>query len=300
MPVSNTCSILGWMTEAVSPAGAGQDTRNLRRGTGSAELEAIIGDTAPRGHQGFLPLVDALAPLVPGGALRPGSSLHVTGAAGATTVALGIVAGPCRAGGWLGCVGFPQLGWEAATELGLPLGNVVDVELTAPSSSSPSSSFSSGQGDPSGTRGSAAASVLAAMVDAFDIVLCGPAVPLGDAMLGRLRARARERGVVLVGVTPAMGRSSTRWSRCDVELKVRNTRWNGLGQGWGTLSERRITVEVSGRGVLARPRVHELILETPLLSGRGSGPVLRRAGGTPEVADATGGSGPREWLGRAV
>ncbi|MEZ5239459.1 MAG: hypothetical protein R2716_11145 [Microthrixaceae bacterium] len=203
-------------------------------------LEAIIGDTAPVDPQALLlPLADSVGHLFPGGCLRRGSAVRVSGADGATTLALALAAGPCRSGAWLGCAGFRDLGWEAASQVGLPLRRVVDV--------------ASGE-----------APVLAAMLDTFDLVLCGPQVSVGSRMWERLRARARERGAVIVAVDAPRDRADRSCLRSDVDVTVRSSTWEGLGSGWGNLSGRRIAVEVRGRGAMARPAVLEVLL--------GSGP----------------------------
>lgn len=207
----------------------------------ASSLPIALGGTVPAGLQtGGFPLSDATRHLLPTGGLRPGSLVQISGSAGATTMALALLAGPCRAGAWVGCVGFPELGWEAAGEVGLPLHKAAVVVM------------------PGDSRRELWAKVMAAMVDAFEIVMCGPGVLVGSATARKLRARARERGSVLVQVTawnpdPRSG-PVVAWGEGDVVVRVLKSRWEGLGQGWGKLSRRTMVVQVGGRGPLSRPR----------------------------------------------
>jgi hypothetical protein len=204
-----------------------------------------------------LPLSGALEDLLPAGSLPRGSVLEVAGGPGAVTLALALASGPSRTGSWVGCVGFPHLGWEAAAEVGVRLDRLVAV---APS-----------------TR--QWATVVAALLDAFDLVVCGPGPVPAAADLRRLRARARERGTVLVGVTcdalRGGGARTTGWPSVDARLRVEHCRWDGLGDGWGHLGARRLSVVAEGRGALSRPRRVEVVLGE---DGR-LHPASRQAGG---------------------
>lgn len=222
---------------------------------GRSDLESIIGDTAPVGMDAaLLPLSDTTAHMLPGGGLRRGSTIVVSGEQGVTTVSMALAAGPCRAGAWMGCTGFPELGWDAASEVGLALERVVSVDLHGSDRDVAGVSRIRGtdrKGGGSWTK------VLAAMVDAFDVVVCGPAVSMDSRLSDRLRSRARERGTVVLRMAPGLDR---RGFSCDVEIKVTGFHWEGLGMGWGGLRGRSITVEVGGKGSLARNRVCEVSL----------------------------------------
>jgi hypothetical protein len=144
-------------------------------------------------------------------------------------------------------VGFPELGWEAAAEVGLPLQKAVAVGL------------------PGDAHSELWAKVMATMLDAFEIVMCGPGVVATASTVRKLRARARERGSVLVQVTARGPDHHTspvsRWSEGDVVLRVLESTWEGLGQGWGSLSRRTMVVQVGGRGSLSRPRHCEVTFD---------------------------------------
>jgi hypothetical protein len=181
-----------------------------------------------------LPVVEALAPLLPDG-LRRGSAVAVDGGAGATTLALSLAVAASAAGSWTAVVGAPWLGWAQALELGLAPERTLVV-------------------DPPRERW---ATAVAALVDAVDVVLVAGARP-NPADVRRLLARARERGAVLV----AMPR--TEWPGAEVRLTVGSSRWIGPeSHGAGRLLARRAEVVASGRGAAGRGRQATLWLPGP-------------------------------------
>ena len=187
--------------------------------------------------QRCLPVVEPLEPLLGGAGLQRGSVVSVTGppGAGATSLALSLVAGPSASGSWVAAVGLPWLGLPAASEAGVNLGRLALVPAPEPA---------------------AWAGVVAALVDAFDVVLLRPDRRARPSDARRLAARARERGAVLVLLGPTGG-----WHEGpDVVLRIDRTRWEGLGDGHGRLRARRMRVEATGRRRAARPRTVELTL----------------------------------------
>lgn len=221
------------------------------RGATIAQLRELVDRARPvaLAHERTLPVLPSLEPLLPGGALRRGQVVAVAGGPGGTTLALALLAGPTRAGSWVACVGAPQLGWQAAAEVGVDLERTVVVRP-------PERSW---------------VEVVAALVDAFDVVLCGPQHRPGAPEVRRLAHRARERGSVLVAlgdprVTTAAGlarQAERSWASSDVRLSVVAGEWEGPGRGWGHLRARRVTVSAVGRGELARPRRVDLWLPGP-------------------------------------
>jgi hypothetical protein len=170
-----------------------------------------------------LPVLPELADLFPEGGLRRGSTVTVSGG---ISLALALLAGPSQAGSWCAAVGLPSLGLVAAAEVGIALERFPLV--ARPGDDWPA--------------------VVAALVDAVDVVLVGLPrhVRSGDAR--RLVAKARDRGAVLVtsGGSKALA--------ADVRLTVAASAWEGLGEGHGLLRARRIDVVASGRGAAARER----------------------------------------------
>lgn len=196
-----------------------------------------------------LPVLPALSGLLPEGGLRRGSVVSV---AGATSLALALVAGASAAGSWCAAVGLSSLGLVAAAELGVALERFPLIAA------------------PPRARGAVGwSTVVAAVLDATDVVVAWPPpdVRAGDAR--RLAARARERGAVLVlalggGGARASPRAAVPWPEgVDVRLAVSRARWEGLGQGHGRLAGRRVEVVIGGRRSMARERRAWLWLPAP-------------------------------------
>lgn len=209
-----------------------------------AELASRIKPVSMAGEQ-LLPVLPALSPLLPAGGLRRGSVVTV---AGSSSLALALAAGPSAAGSWCAAVGRPALGMVAAAELGVVLERFPSVPAPA-----------------AGAGPGSWAWVVAALVDAFEVVVAWPpsrtSVRAGDAR--RLVVRARERSAVLVVAVAEDGTGlvSPGWPEApDVRLKVARREWFGLGEGHGRLRARRVEVVAGGRGSAARERMVPLWL----------------------------------------
>ena len=148
----------------------------------------------------------ALAGLVQ---LRAGGSYSVDSA----SLALALMAGPSRAGGWCAVVGVTDFGAEAATALGVDLSRTVLVP----------------------EPGDRWLDVTAALVDVATVVVVRPAGQVPERVAEKLGARLRKRSAVLV----AWG----DWPRCEVRLTTREPVWSGVGEGHGHLRSRRLVVE---------------------------------------------------------
>ena len=211
------------------------------------QLRELVDRTRPvsTAEQRVLPVLPAVESLLAGRGLQRGTVVQVNGGAGATSLALAVAAGPTRAGSWVACVGLPELGWAAAAASGVELERLVVVRPTERSW----------------------ATVVAALVDAFDVVLCGLDRSPSAADVRRLQARARERGAVLVvvgGTAGSVGPARRSWpDAADVDISVVRSEWSGLGEGWGSLHSRRITVETGGRRGMRRGRRIDLWLPGP-------------------------------------
>ena len=102
--------------------------------------------------------------------------------------------------------------------------------------------------------------MVAALLDAFDVVLAGPPRDLRAADARRLTARVRERGAVLVATD---GRGMAWPEPAEVRLTVTSATWEGLGRGHGLLRGRKVEVVTGGRGAAARERRVQLWLPHP-------------------------------------
>ena len=201
------------------------------------ELREIAGRVAPVALAGdqVLPVRTDLEELFPRRGLKRGSVVGITTSSGpgATALALATLVGPSQQGSWTAVVGVPEVGALAAGEAGIDLARCALVP------------------DPGPTW----PTVVAALLDAIDVVLLAspPRVRTADAR--RLSARARERGSVLL----VLG----RWPEGpDVRLEPVAATWTGLGDGHGALRSRRLEVVAGGRGAAARERRVQVALPT--------------------------------------
>lgn len=217
-----------------------------------------------------LPVLPALAGLLPWGGLRRGAAVEIgTSLVGqgrapgrqqamtATSLLLALLAGPSQAGSWCVVVGMPDLGLLAACEAGVELSRLALVP----------------------TPGDDWVKAVAALVDGFDVVVVRPpttgatsvaadgrraTTPRGHQVAlaadgRRLAARARHRGAVLVCLGD--------WPGAEVRLTATARHWVGADDGHGHLTARQVAVRAQGRGAAARPRQATLWL--PTLSGAG-------------------------------
>lgn len=168
-----------------------------------------------------LPVSPAVEEILPPGGLKPGSTVGVTGV-GATSLALALIARLTEES-WTAAVGLPQLGLNAAAELGVSLDRLVVVP-------DPEEQWTT---------------VLAALIDSFDVVLAGKTVARSRDV-SKLSARVRERDALLVVVG--------RWPQNDLTLQGTTAKWYGIGRGHGHLRTRTIDITVSGRGAASISR----------------------------------------------
>jgi hypothetical protein len=230
-------------------------TLGSSRASNPAEL---VGPGTTLADERLLPVVPALQPLLPGQGLRRGTTVAVGRSA---ALALALVAGASAAGSWVAAVGLPDLGIVAAAESGIALERLTLVPAPGPRSW---------------------ATVVAALLDAVDVVLVRSPAGLPAGQARRLAARARERGAVLVPLGA--------WSApADLRLAVVASDWHGLGQGHGSLQARRVEVVATGRGAATRERRLPLWLPAP--DGTIAPATLTLAGDAGALA-AAGSGGP--------
>ena len=130
-------------------------------------------------------------------------------------LALAMAAGAARAGAWIGFAGLPEVGWEAAADLGIDLERTVAVPFP----------------------GEHWLSVTAALVDVIGVVVARPPGQVREAEAGRLAARLRQRGATLI--------VDGAWPRAALRLTTVTNNWQGLGSGHGHLRGRQVQVEIS-------------------------------------------------------
>ena len=175
----------------------------------------------------MLPVVPALADLLPGAGLRRGSVIAVHDS---TSLLFALLAEATAAGAWAAVVGVPSLGVVAAAEHGVAVSRLALVPRP----------------------GAEYAAVMGALLDGVDLVVTDPR-SVRPEVARRLAARARNRGSVLV----ALG----QWPAADVEFHCTPGAWAGvLDRGAGYLRSRPVEVHVRGRGAAARPRSASMLL----------------------------------------
>lgn len=230
-----------------------------------AQPGAVRVATEAPATSGVLPVAEALRPLFPAGGLRRGSAVEIAvredavavgprgrraseggyaerPGGGGCSLMLALLAEASVAGSWCVLVGAPGLGLTAAAEAGIELSRFALVPAPGP----------------------AWARAVGALVDGFDLVAVRPPVDLAATDARALTARARHHGAVLLSLGP--------WPGAEVRLVPVRSRWEGLGDGYGRLSARRMQIQAAGRGTAGgRPRTAELWL--PAAEGRAAEPA---------------------------
>jgi hypothetical protein len=204
------------------------------RAASAARLAAVVRPTAPPSSR-RLPVADALATLLPDGALRRGTTLVVTGATGHGTTSLGLslLSAASAAGHWCAAVGLDDPGVVAMVELGVDLLRVVFVPRP---------------------RGAWAVAT-AELFEGVDVVLVRPPARVAHTAARRLSSKVRDRGVVLV----ALVEHRDDWPVPVASvLEVTDAEWRVDGR----LAGRRAVVRATGRGI-ERPRLASLWLPGP-------------------------------------
>jgi hypothetical protein len=179
----------------------------------------------------LIPTHPAIAELLPGGGLKQGAMYSLENSA---TLLLALLSGPSAAGSWCGVVGVPEFGIEAAASFGIDLDRLVLVP----------------------SPGDQWLAVTAAIADVLTVVVAKPPRRAGDASLARLSARLRQRGSTLI----VLG----NWPQTEAMLSLSDSSWSGIGNGFGHLTARQVTVTVSTRAG-GRPRSARLWLPDPEL-----------------------------------
>ncbi|MHB1508886.1 MAG: hypothetical protein ACYCST_02150 [Acidimicrobiales bacterium] len=224
------------MTSAAS-AGAAARTGGI---PGGAELQRLGTRLRPASLAGehLLPVTAALQGVLPVGGLMRGSTVLVDAqrAAGATTLALELLAGPSQGGYWCALAGAAKVGCLAVAERGIDLSQLVIV--------------------PSLGAADRWMQVLATLFDSVDAVLFAPKTAVRPSDARRLAARSRDRGSVLV----VLDHEKSWPGPSDLHCTVTSSVWSGLSRGHGLLSSRSYQLEVSGRGAAARPLLTSLQL----------------------------------------
>lgn len=235
------------MTIAAGALPTGVDARleGVRRVQGDVRW---AGSSAARS----VPVPPALAELLPGRGLAPGSAYTVT----TGSLLLALLAEPSREGSWCGVIGLPEFGAEAAEQAGLNLGRVALVPRP----------------------GERWFTITAALAEVLPVVAVRPGGRVRDADAARLAARMRNSGAVLLVAGP--------WPRAEAALSTSAAHWSGIGAGHGCLTARSVLVTVASKRL---PAPRQARLSLPDAAGRlsaapddaGLAPTLVRPGELP-------------------
>lgn len=179
-----------------------------------------------------LRLISELADLLPGGYLRPGTSLEIKAGIGQTSLLLHLLSAPTARGSWATIIGFPDINAHAAVECGVALERLAFIPDPGPSW----------------------LTITAALLDAVDLVVLSPPCECRPSDARRLLALARQRRSVLILIDGNTHRGPRNrpprrlWPETpDVVLTTVGNKWHGLGQGHGCLNDATITVNATGR-----------------------------------------------------
>lgn len=195
-----------------------------------ALASGLLRPTAPQ-----LPVSPALHTVLPDG-LRRGSTISVLGS---VSLVLALLAAASEEGAWCVLVDLPPISAEAARDHGIDLARLPLVPAT----------------------GSNWTAVVGALLDAFDVVVARTPARLSDSELRRLASRARQRGAILMPYLGGVDQDSgCRWPLADLRLTAELGAWSGIGDGYGRLVQREVTLTVAGRGQAAQPRSTTVLL----------------------------------------
>lgn len=216
------------------PTGLVPSPPRTHEGPSPAEREAAEAD--PLDAHARRPVPEPLAPLVPHGTLRAGSSLAVTGCA-STSLLLALAASAAGEDAWCAIAGMPHLGLRSALDAGLDPCRLAIVPDAAEQT----------------------AQVLSALIDGVGIVVLGPELPLTPVLWRTLTGRARTRDALVLAAAPP--------GRADLHLRAASIGWDGLGRGSGRLRRRRLALTAEGRGIAGHREVEVLLPEVRGLVG---------------------------------
>ncbi|WP_205678951.1 hypothetical protein [Brachybacterium endophyticum] len=210
---------------------------------GSGPAPAPVSVPSPAETSARVPLPPPLAPLVPHGSLRAGSTVAVDGA-GSVSLLLAMAASACGDDGWCALAGLPDAGLRAAHDAGL------DPERLALVTATDTEAMPQ------------LPQVLSALVDGVGVLVLGPRLRIPPSLRRSLTDRARAHDTLVLTADPS--------GRADVRMRIEEESWEGLGQGTGRLRRRSLRVRSAGRGIpegsaidIVLPEVHGLIAPAP-------------------------------------
>ena len=170
---------------------------------------------------GVIPVSPVIDTLLPEGGLVPGATYSVSPHVSAMWA---LIAHATSNGHYVATIGRPHLGFRAAVEYGVSLDRLIVIPRA----------------------GQHWWSTVVSLIDVVSIIVAHPEGPLpSPAVRDTVMARARERGCALL--------VTADWPQPHGRISVDNTRWDGLGHGWGVLASHTFTLSYHPRrGVASR------------------------------------------------
>lgn len=180
-----------------------------------------------RSEDTVLPLHPALAELLPDQGLQTGTVYSVSPSPSLILALMGAVS---QRGSWCAAVGMPTLGLEAAGSFGVDLSRLILVP----------------------SPGQRWLAVVSALAEVVPLIAVSPGSAVRDADAARLSARLRDRGCTVL--------ATSTWPQSEGLISLHDPHWSGIGEGWGLLSDRTVTVTAQTRST---PRPQSLRVQLP-------------------------------------
>lgn len=206
--------LVGASSEASPLAGVA-----LTGGAAQVRKASDLGEVA----DSLIPVAPQLRPLFPRGGLERGATCSVRADLGAMSLLVNLLAYPLAQEKWVSMIGFSDCAPLAFEEASMGFGPTRVPDLLRRLVMVPDPSIDAGE-------------VVGAAIDSMDVVVINSSVlKLAPRVLGRLTARLRSSGAALVVLGSAQGQA-------EVECRVIEQRWFGLGRGQGRLRAQELYV----------------------------------------------------------
>lgn len=180
-----------------------------------------------RSDDAVLPMPPALQDLLPERGLHTGAVYSVSPS---PSLIFALMSAVSQRGSWCAAVGMPTLGLEAAASFGIELSRLILVP----------------------SPGERWLAVVSALAEVVPLIAVSPGSAVRDADAARLAARLRDRGCTLL--------TTSSWPQSEGLISLHDPHWEGLGEGWGLLSDRTVTLTAQTR---TTPRPKSLRVQLP-------------------------------------
>ena len=173
-----------------------------------------------------IPVPGPLAGIFPAGGLRPGAAYALPDS---PSLMLALAGGASRDGSWCAFIGMPDLSMQAAEAHGVALERVAVIP----------------------EPGDRWLSAVSSAAEVFPLVAVRPPRSATSAEAARLLARLRDRGSALLVVGA--------WPGAELSLSLGEPEWRGIGDGYGLIASRAVTIRASGRALPSSRHVRVLL-----------------------------------------